>query len=204
MRVVRPVLALAALSCLVGGVSAHAAAKPVCKLVTDASGDATGFVLTGLPLPNDANLDILSADIATGKKKVTAVIRLASLGKDSTSVSDTYYFNFQVGDAKYYMDAVYDGSASSFQAGDFDSKTGNRNDLGDIDGKIDTKAKTVTMTAPLSTWGISPTAKLSDFDVLGQRFIGNNLVGGATPTADEATSAKTYKGGTPSCVGPVR
>lgn len=206
MKIVRPVVVLAALGCLAGGVSAQAASKPkpVCNQVQDAAGDATGFVVTGLPLPSDANLDILSADIGTGKKTLTAAIRLAALGKDSTTVSDTYYFNFVVGDTKYFLEAQYDGSASSFTAGDFSATGGQRHTLGAVDGKIDPVKKTVTITAPVSTWGFKSTSALSGFDVLGQRFLGTSTTGGATPTADEATSDKVYKGGNPTCLGTLK
>jgi hypothetical protein len=203
VKLARPAIALAVSSTLALGGAAFAAVpkpKPVCNLVTDKAGDATGFVATGLPLPNDSYLDVLSADIATSTKKLAATIRLAAVGKDSTTVLDTYYVNFAVGTTRYFVSATYDGKTATYSAGDFSGTNGQRKTLSKIDGKVDAKKKTVSFSAPLSTWGINPKAVFSDLDVLGQRYLGNPNVGGATPTADEATSAKLYKGGTPSCL----
>jgi hypothetical protein len=202
VKLARPVLAVAVGAGLVLSGTAGAASKPkpVCNLVTDAAGDATGFVVTGTPLPNDTYLDVLSADVATNAKKFAGIIRLSAVGKDSTTVLDTYYLNFSVGEAKYFVSAQYDGTTATFTAGDFTGTNGGRKSLGAIDGKVDPAAKTVSFSAPLSTWGFKGTAKISGFDVLGQRYIGTSATGGATPTADEATSDKTYTGSAPSCL----
>lgn len=62
--------------------------KPVCNLVTDATDDAKSPV--GV---NDPSLDIISADIATNKTRLTAVIRVAKLttGTDTQSPSGRYW-----------------------------------------------------------------------------------------------------------------
>ena len=202
MKLVRPAVAAALGAGLVLAGTAGAVTKPVCNLVTDASGDATGFVVTSSPLPNDATLDILSADVATNAKNFAGIIRLAAVGKDSTSMQDTYYLNFSANGTKYFVSANYDGTTATFTAGDFSgTPAGSRHSIGSISGKVDAASKTVSFSAPLSTWGLKGTSAISGFDVLAQRYLGG-AGRGVTPTADEAISDKTYKGSTPSCLKP--
>jgi hypothetical protein len=211
MRASRPALALALTAVFVSAGVAGAAvkkpvAKPVCNLVTDAAGDANGFLVTGLPgVPSDKNLDILSADIASDAKNVTAVIRLAAVGADSTSpTGGAVYFNFSIGDTKVFVDALLSGSSATFNAGDFTGTNGGRHTIGAVTGSIDTATNAIHITAPANTWSnvVKAGTKLNTFDVLAQRYIGANAVGGVTPTADEAMSDKVYTGGAKSCVVP--
>lgn len=208
MIATRPLCALAVGLSLVAVGTAGAATKtkPVCNLVTDPAGDANGFVLTGTPLPSDDNLDILSADIASNTKKVTALVRLKALGTDATApTGGTIYFNFAFGDEKAYLSAVLDGKGgASFTAGHATGTPAQRHSLGGADGFVDTAAHTVRITAPINMWDtpIAKGTKLSTFDVLAQRFLGTTTTGGATPTADEATSTAVYTAGAVSCVVP--
>lgn len=204
MPLVRPALVLAVGASLVVATGAGAVVKPkpVCNLVTDAAGDATGFIEPSTPLPSDPNLDILTADIAGDGKKVTAVIRVAALGADSTSpTGDTFYFNFSVNGTKYYLSAAVKGTTASYSAGDFSGTSGTRNGLGAADGFLDSAHKAVHITAPASYFGAKPGATITDLDALGQRYIS---AGGPalTPTADDAPSPKSIKVGTLSCVKP--
>ncbi|MCU1603463.1 MAG: hypothetical protein JWO22_4172 [Frankiales bacterium] len=206
MKLVRPVLAVAVGAGLVLSGTAGAASKPkpACNLVTDAAGDATGFlVASSTPLPSDVNLDILSADVASDAKKVTAVIRTAAIGSDSTSpTGDIYYQNFAVDGTKYYLEALVTGTTGTLSYGDFSGTGGTRKNLGPADGVVDAAGKTVHVTVPVSAVGIKNGKSVIDgLDSLAQRYV-NLAVVGITPTADEATSDKTYKTGTPSCVTP--
>src|SRR3712207_5332501 len=102
----RKILAVATVAPLLFGVAAADAApkkkpapkKPVCNLIKDAKGDATG---TGSPAagPNDPNLDILTADVATNASTLTAVFRLSAFGsaEDSSPLGRTYTFSFVAG-----------------------------------------------------------------------------------------------------------
>jgi hypothetical protein len=210
MRVSRPAVALAlAASFVSAGVASAAvkkpAAKPVCNLVTDAAGDATGFIVTGTPLPNDAVRDILSADVASDASNVTAVVRLAAIGADSTSpTGGAVYFNFSIGDTKVFLTATLTGSTATYAAGDFTGANGGRHTIGPVTGLIDPATKSIHITAPANTWSetVKVGTKLNTFDVLAQRYIGTAPAGGVTPTADEATSDKVYTGGQKSCVTP--
>lgn len=206
MKLVRPVVAVVVGAGLVLAGSAGAAVKkpPVCNLVTDPAGDANGFVVTGTPLPSDDFLDIVSADIASDAKNLTAVIRLKAVGADSTApTGGTVYFNFTIGDSKSYVAAVLDGKGgATFSAGDFTGTPG-RKQLAEATGFVDAKTKEIHITAPANTWSasIKSGVKLSALGVLAQRYIGGAGVG-FTPTADDSVSEKIYTAGTKSCVTP--
>jgi hypothetical protein len=71
--------AIIVLGTLMGALPAVAAPAPTCRVVTDAAGDA--LIARSAPTStNDAALDVRSADLATGRRFVTAVIRVAALG----------------------------------------------------------------------------------------------------------------------------
>jgi hypothetical protein len=205
----KPLVLLAVCAATVGLASpsfAAAKAAPACNLVTDPAGDATGFVVTGTPLPNDPQLDILGGDIASDKKLLTGVIRLAAVGDDQTSpLGRTYYVNFTINGTKVFLDAVIDNAgAVTYNAGDFTGTNAGRKTLGPVSGVMDTAKKEIRITAPVNTWpdAAKPGVAIAGLDLLGQRYFGTPTTGGATPTADEATSAATYKAGSPSCVVP--
>src|SRR4051794_26963578 len=78
----RPVGALVLVLATAAGVpAAHAAVKPLCKIVTDETGDT--FVARAQdgtkPGPQEDGFDITSADVASDGKVVTAVIRVKTL-----------------------------------------------------------------------------------------------------------------------------
>jgi hypothetical protein len=211
VKLVRPAACAVVALSLVGAGAASAATKPkpVCNLVTDAQGDANGFVVTdtGLPVPpSDDYLDIVSADIASDAKTVTAALRLKAVGADSMApTGSTYYFNFTISGTQVFLTAKTDGTAWTYSFGDFTGDAGGRNTLGDATGVIDAAKKEIRITASTKAW---PDAiktgktKLAGFNALAQRFIGTDLTGGATPTADEASSSKAYLAGASSCVRP--
>ena len=211
MPITRPALCLALASTVAAAGTASAAAKPrpkpVCHVVTDPAGDATGFLVTSSPLPSDDHLDILSADIASDAKNVTAVIRLKAVGADSTSpTGGTVYFNFSIAATKVFLAAVLDGATATYEAGDFTGPSGQRHRVADATGFIDPKTSSIHITTPANTFSstIKKGTKLNTFDVLAQRYIGSSAAGGVTPTADEATADKVVVAGTPSCVTPGR
>jgi len=214
VKLVRPaVCATLAASLVVAGAATAATKpkpKPVCNLVTDANGDANGFFVTdtGLPVPpSDDYLDVVSADIASDAKTVTAAIRPKAVGADPMApTGSAYYFNFSIGGTPVYLTAQTDGSGAwTYNYGDFAGEGGTRNDLGTATGVVDAAKKEIRITASVKSWADPIKAgatKLTDLNVLAQRFIGVSGVGGATPSADEATSAKVYLAGAASCVKP--
>lgn len=210
MSALRPVLALAVCASVVAGGAAVAApkkpaVKPACNLVVDVKGDGTGFVFTDASyLPNDANLDLISGDIASNAKTVTAVIRTdaLTLSDSSSPTGRAYYANFTVGEVALHLSAALDGSGeATYSAGFTETR---RKSLGEATGVIDVAKKEIRISAPLSIFAekaaIKPGTKITDLNLLAQRYVGNRSVGGVTPSADAAEGGKTYVAGAPSCV----
>jgi hypothetical protein len=204
---IRPALTLALLPVLLAAGAATAAPKPkpVCNLVTDVAGDGTGFLLTDRNyLPNDPNLDLVSGDVATQGRTITAVIRTAELAlSDSASPTGrAYYANFTVGGAQLFLSAALDGAgAATYSGGFIDTR---RQSLGAATGVVDVAKKEVRISAPLALFTdhakIKDGVKILDLNLLAQRYIGDRSAAGVTPSADEALAGKSYTAGAPSCV----
>jgi hypothetical protein len=192
--------ALIVLAVLGSGMSANATTKakakpkPVCNLVTDAKGDAEDGQLGS---NEDPSLDIVSADVATNSKQITAVIRVAKLANpDSLSLLGNYYsFGFtgsslQVGQTMYVQieptGVVWQGGAGT--------------------GVLDTVHNEIRMTLPLSYFGTGAAAVVPGPPLHG--FIATaDWENPAEPVpstlaiwGDTAQSNTTYVPGTPSCV----
>lgn len=195
----RPVLALA-LCAAVGASSGLAAAapqvKPACHLVTDDSGD-TG-ALTEQP-----GLDVISADIASDAKHITAVIRLAGPpgGGNPEAVNGAQYkFRFTPAGADH---AQYLGAFVPFVGEPiyFTGETqGNRSRTDDtfVTGSI--KGNVVTITAPVAAFrrvAIAPGTKLRHLAVETTAQTGLVIF-----VVDEAETRRTYLTGSRSCVKP--
>jgi len=178
------------------------AAPPVCNLVMDTKGDGTGFLLTDQNyLPNDPQLDLVSGDIASDAKTVTAAIRTDALALSDSSAPTgrAYYANFVVGEAKLFLSVALDGAgAATYSAGFTETR---RTSLGEVTGVLDMAKKEIRITAPLSIFGdkakITPGTKIVDLNLLAQRYVGNRAAGGVTPSG-----GKVYTAGAPSCVVP--
>ncbi len=214
---VRPVLAFVVAATLVSGIGVSAAApkprpkpiKPVCNLFTDAKDDGTGFVLTDQNyLPNDPQLDIISGDVASNGKVITAVLRLADLKATDTSAPTgrTYYVNFGVGEVELNLSAALDADGVATYGAGFQDTAG-RAGLGAVTGVIDLAKKEVRIHAPLAIFGekapLKAGSKLDYVEGLAQRYVGNRTVGrGVTPSADATDPGLGYTIGAPSCVIP--
>lgn len=204
-RLLRPALTAGLLGVLATAGLAGAAPAPVCKLVNDVKGDGTGFVFTDTDyLPNDPNLDLISGDIATSGKLITAVIRTdeLALSDPNSPTGRAYYANFMVGGAQLFLSAALDGAgAASFSGGFTETR---RTSLGEATGVVDPAKKEVRITAPVSLFAekaaIKDGVKILDLNLLAQRYVGQRGVGGLTPSADEALGGKTYTAGAKSCV----
>jgi hypothetical protein len=204
VRIARPAVALATLACLAGGVSAHAAVKPVCNLVVDDAGDAG--VITG-----QDGMDVLSADVSSDSKNLTAVIRLKSApaSKNPQAPSGTnYYFNYTgVGsdNVQYLTATVPFSGAPTFATGqvaptggqDISTDDPSNGTVGSIKGSV------ITISTPLSNLRVKgkPGAKLTGLGVEVRVLIGVNGTG-LLQLADAAEGSKAYTTGTPSCVKP--
>lgn len=195
-----------------GHASAATKAKPVCNLITDDAGDAN---LIG-PDPNHDALDILSADLATDKKNVTAVIRVKKLATTDPTIAPTgmrWQLSFTQDGEIIALAAhasatgviTYDGSYKTTA-----EKTGHIY-TGGFTGTFDATANEIHITAPVSLLSgqatLKPGTMLSDLAADAYSDVSVQVpqagVGAADAIPiDTATSAKPYAAGTPSCVTP--
>ncbi len=182
--------------------TAGAAAKPSCNLITDAPDDAKGLLITDpAPMPTSAkNLDVLSADIASDAKNITAVVRVTALDATDTESPGgrTYYTYFTAAGVDFYMTASRSAvGADTFSVGFVD--TTGRSKLAGATGVFDLAKKEVRVSAPLAAFAaqakLTPGTSLTGLNVLSQR-----IVGALTLSADEAASDAAYTVGGASCV----
>lgn len=144
--------------------------KPVCNLVKDAAGDApfdpTGAGLPGAP--QDANADILSADISSNMKALTAVIRLKSLASPDTSWPEAHFYMLSWvvpgHSSPVYLGATIDPNPASaaygpqFVFGDGGEFPSSSNGVliyynvskATVKGTVDTAKNTITLSVPIS------------------------------------------------------
>jgi hypothetical protein len=157
----RSLVLLATVAVAAAGSPAFAAppkAKPVCGLIRDAAGD------TSSPMPDrnlDSQLDITSADVATDKKNVTVVLRLASLtaADPANPQGRVYEFDFTASEKNFIVlgNLLPGGNSFSVFISDTrfeEGKGGARaaTGIGTATGVVDVAAKEVRMTAPLSVF----------------------------------------------------
>jgi hypothetical protein len=204
-RLLRAAAALSAVSLAVVAGQAVAApkAKPVCNLVTDEKGDG------GVASSSDG-MDIVSADIASNAKAVTAVIRLAGdpSGFDPQAPGGkNYYLTFTApgSDQPQFLSAEFDPVAgASYHSGYEEDVNGVGNRTSDDDPVVGSvKGSVITITAPLSAFAgrtsLKPGKKLTQLTADVYALLGTSVTGGLLANADTATGT-SYTTGTPSCV----
>jgi hypothetical protein len=204
----RPALALgvcAALAAATGVAAAAPKAKPVCNLIQDEKGD--GGVAAGAD-----DMDVVSADIASSAKVVTAVIRLAG---DPSAVNPqapggkNYYLSFTApgSDQPQFLSAEFDPiTGAAYHSGYEEDVNGVGNKTSDADAVTGSvKGNVITITAPLSAFSsrvsLKPGKKLTELTAEVFALIGTGPTGGLLASADDATGT-SYVTGTPSCVIP--
>lgn len=199
--------------------------RAACGLVADASGDTYATVPDG----QTEQLDITGGDIAMDRRRLTVVVRLNTLA--SRSVSPTggrlYEFRFTANGKNFVARAAlvpggedYDYQAylssepaTEQQAAKGEARPGTETGIGRMSGVIDTKAREIRMTAPLSlftkhaTFERTSVNNLAAFTYSAQ---GVNLSdttpkvfdgsAGSATGVDSAYSSKEYKPYSPSCV----
>lgn len=194
--------------------SASGAAR-VCHLVVDAKDDQR---IQGNHAPDGVyespDLEILGGDVASNKRYVTAVLRLASLRDVDTNVPTgrRYTAAFNVGKTRYSMYGVY--GADGQNAGAWNDTKGVG--VGGASVVWDFARGEVRLTAPVRYFGLSNGMKLTSLVLTSQHFFGSGgrsfggPVGGyygATgvhSTVDSAAARRDYVAGTPSCVSVAR
>jgi len=209
----RAVLALSAV--LATGISAGAAnavvkkptIKPVCNLMTDVPGDA---VLVG-PEGNDDALDILSGDVASDAKTLTAVVRLKAYSSPDphAPLGQKVYISFNApGDTNliYLAASIDPGLGVSYSWGEQTvsaAGTGSYSKVGNATGSI--IGNEVHIHVPvadvLAKANVKPGSKLSG--VLAEtRLLIGAAGGGLVEQVDAAEGTKSYAAGAKSCVTP--
>jgi len=194
-----------ALACTVMAAGVVSAApRPVCNLVVDSAGDA---VLDGRP-HDDANLDILGADVASDGKRITAVLRLGGVDAidPKAPFGRSVYLHFTTPGTKLpmYLSAGTDPALGMLY--DFGTVVGtgytSNNLTGTAIGSIDAAKKTITISAPADLGKLmapGKSKKLQSFQVRSTLLVGAARAG-LVFDADDAKSKTTYVTGTPSCV----
>lgn len=209
----RPALAVAvALSVALGG-AATAAPKskpkpkpvpPVCNQVTDEKGDAA------IVRPQ-SGMDVVSADIATGAKKLVTTIRLAA-APDTVNPeavgSSRYYFEYTAPGSEnpQFLQAsiAFGTGAATFRSGEITPSANGTTFTNDpvsdsVTGVVKDNVITITADlAALTRTKITPGSKLSSLTV--ETF---SLAGVLLVPVDDAAGAKAYTAGAPTCLGAV-
>ena len=193
---------------------AASGAGTACNLVTDAQGDQAHSVAgVATPLPVSPDLDVVSADVASTKRYVTAVVRVAALHDIDTAAPTGrhYEVRFQVGTRTYALEA--DRGVDGYTARAWDESRGVG--LGEAAVAWDYSARAVVVTAPAAAFGLKNGALLTNISVLtghhygtgGGRGVGTPVGWSATvgnagidDVTDTAATTKAYRAGTPSCV----
>lgn len=151
-----PLVVVGLLILPLAGTAGAARAKPVCNLIPDSAGDSAKLVPAG---STEDQLDILSADVATNAKRLTAVIRLSSLTEISPTepIGRVYEFNFSANEKNFILSGLLAPGGNSFEAFQSDQRleqgeSGGRagTGIGSLVGSVDVKKKEIRMTAELS------------------------------------------------------
>jgi hypothetical protein len=216
LRLARPALALGLVAAFAAaGVASAAPAKtapaaaPSCNLMVDGKGDAQ---FRGAA-PNDPNQDIVSGDIASDAKTVTAVLRLASFAATDpqSPLGRGYYvlFNAPGSDFPIYFNMQITPDLTRYTWGTSETLatgSGSYVKKGAATGVIDTAKGEIRISVPVADVNgvakVNPGTKLTNIAASATTVIGTSASGGLVSTVDDATSTKPYIAGSPSCVTP--
>ena len=209
MRLVRTAVAAAAgLSLVVVGTSG-AATKPVCNLVTDAGGDATGAPVTGTPgvTPNGAAYDITSLDVANDKANFTGVIRVTTLSKTSSNAPTGLHWTvgFAVAGETYQLSAHNDpAGGETYELDSVDVPNNSYSMLSEATGVLDIAKNEVRISVPVSAIPTKVTSgsKITDITGTTGAYYSVPLVVSAEDGTDTAAGGSSYVAGAKSCVTP--
>lgn len=191
--------------------SAEAAAKPkpkpVCKNLTDDKGDVVFAQASNATAYEDEALDIVSADLGSNAKTITAAIRVVKLAVPAqTSLATTYELRFTLpaGDPVFVLWAnVPAGGAPTFGVGTVGDPTGQgavdlSTSTGTATGVVDIAHNEIRISAPLSAIaGAKNGLKVGLDQAVAKRTVPGQYYG---RFADDGSGGKRYVLGTPSCV----
>jgi hypothetical protein len=210
VKLVRTATAVAVAGTLVGAGISQAAVKakpkpkPVCNIVSDVKGDAD--IAGGVG--QDDSLDIVSADLASDKQTVTAVVRVVKASAVSAiyKYGSTWRVNFTVNGVALSISAVSDRSGVVGQY-TYTDATGGHIIASDGVVTIDQSTNEVRISVPTSAFGehanLKPGTLVEKISAT-TGAIANTPAGNLRfPTVDVSdTTDGTYKTGNASCVKP--
>jgi hypothetical protein len=190
----RSLVAVAAITpLLLSAGTAHAAKKPpakkpVCNLMTDPAGDGTG-VANAVTGPNDTNLDLVGADVASNTKVLTTIIKINAFNAsgDTSPYGRAYDFSFKANGQTYQVRTIVGPTETTWANG-----------VGT--GFIDTAKKEIHASIELAklTPPLKPGSVLTELQAMATRWIARANI--PVGRVDAAASPKTYTLGWPSCV----
>ena len=207
-RAIRALVAgSAALAVAAAGGAVAAPPKPACDLIVDPKGDAS-FLDT---LPNDASLDIVTADLATDAKTLTGVMRVDKFSSLSATspLGRGYYILFNAPGSEFplYLNLQITPDLTRFAWGTREvlaSGNGSYVKKGDATGVVDAEKSELRISVPLSAFSavtkLKPGSKLSSLNASTTSVLGTSATGGLVATIDDAASSKFYMVGGKSCV----
>lgn len=198
----------ALLSSAATGVAAEAATKakpkPICKNVFDDKGDVVLTQAAPESVTPDPALDLVSADLGSNAKVVTAAIRVDKLARPaSTSPGGTVYelrFTHAKSDLTYTLWAHVTGATATYGVGTVDPAATAHlvESTGTATGVVDLAKNEIRITAPYSALGGAKVGvKVGIDEVVAKRSAANQFYG---RYADDATGGKSFLFGAASCV----
>ena len=199
---------------------ALAAPKPVCNLINDAKDDT--FLVrsqdsAGAFGPQEDALDIVSGDLASDGKVLTAVLRVKKMALTAGTSPNGLSFRVQFThsgldeDTNLFLSGRAGSGAQVFTAGTRAITANVSTKIADVKGVFDVAKSEVRIHAPLDVFkgvggGIKPGTKISfgELDQTASRFVAVNPASGADQAvfADVTRSVNSYTVGAPSCVVP--
>ncbi|MDX6197205.1 MAG: hypothetical protein QOJ79_356 [Actinomycetota bacterium] len=183
-----------------------------CRLIQDAAGDGNDQ-LNGTRLgPNEPDLDIVSADIASNARSVTTVVRLSNLGTalEAAGRRNLYRFFFQLGSRHEYVVTLatrsLDGEQFSVIVPTEGSDVPGTDTAVPATGTFDVAHNEVRVTIPLSlasgNHNMPHQTYFHNLVADTYRGIGTEAAGGANASTsiDYASTDRRYLAGSSSCV----
>jgi hypothetical protein len=195
----RQILAAIVIVPLLAGMSSATAAppkkkpvkKPTCFLMKDGTADATQSG-TSVAAPNDPNMDIVTADIATNAQTFTAVVRLAAM-EDKTNTNWTlgtaYTVGFRTAGGLNTVQAIVSPAGTTWAAGNGS-------------GTVDKTKKEIRIHIPISKLKFppKPNEKLTEYYAQTARYVGTTTITAGWADRVDAAPPGYYVHAWPSCV----
>lgn len=199
LRITGAVVAATAFATGGAAYAAKPASKPVCLQITDETGDANlGGTSTPASQTSSSALDIVSGDIATGKKNLVAAIRVRSMDAESMTIGgSTYVLSWT--SAGLQRSLTYRTYVDQAAKGVFDPDGSVAWDEVPVVTQVNGTTITFVMPRRLEPALKKAGAALSGLKILSSFSV--NREGSSTAMSmDSASSPRTYTDGQPTCL----